>query len=93
MDHLWSPTIRCLSFYFIKRQTELSKKSAWRSQVAVDEDGQTYAGMGVDFADYNNDGLPDLIVDRPRQPTYALYTNRATARFNYDELCDRDRRP
>src|ERR1700730_842295 len=26
------------------------------SQVAVDGDGRTYAGMGVDFADYNNDG-------------------------------------
>src|SRR5437588_10698795 len=29
------------------------------SEVAVDGDGRTYAGMGVDFADYNNDGFPD----------------------------------
>jgi len=29
------------------------------SQVAVDGDGRAYAGMGVDFADYNNDGWPD----------------------------------
>ena len=28
------------------------------SQVAVDGGGRTYAGMGVDFADYNNDGWP-----------------------------------
>jgi hypothetical protein len=26
--------------------------------IAADGDGRTYAGMGVDFADYNNDGLP-----------------------------------
>jgi len=32
------------------------------SEVAVDIDGRTYAGMGVDFADYNNDGWVDLIV-------------------------------
>src|SRR5258708_1395597 len=32
------------------------------SQVAVDGDGRIYAGMGVDFADYNNDGWKDLIV-------------------------------
>jgi enediyne biosynthesis protein E4 len=27
------------------------------SGVAVDGDGHTFAGMGVDFADYNNDGV------------------------------------
>ena len=32
------------------------------SEVAVDIDGRTFAGMGVDFADYNNDGWPDLVV-------------------------------
>src|SRR5207302_4391107 len=26
------------------------------SQVGFDVDGRTYAGMGVDFTDYNNDG-------------------------------------
>ncbi|MBV9435387.1 MAG: VCBS repeat-containing protein, partial [Acidobacteria bacterium] len=28
--------------------------------VSVDGDGKTYAGMGVDFSDYDNDGWPDL---------------------------------
>jgi hypothetical protein len=53
------------------------------SQVAVDEDGHTYAGMGVDFADYNNDGLPDLIVDDLANQTYALYQNNGDGTFTY----------
>ncbi|MFL6465520.1 MAG: CRTAC1 family protein, partial [Bryobacteraceae bacterium] len=53
------------------------------SQVAVDEDGQTYAGMGTDFADYDNDGLPDLIVDDLANQKYALYRNTGDGSFNY----------
>src|SRR5580704_9858963 len=30
--------------------------------VAVDGDGRTFAGMGVDFSDFNNDGWPDVII-------------------------------
>src|SRR5215472_14394209 len=41
------------------------------SQVAVDEDGRTYAGMGVDFDDFTNDGRPDLVVDNLANQTYA----------------------
>ena len=53
------------------------------SQVAVDEDGQTYAGMGTDFADYDNDGWPDLIVDNLANQKYALYRNTGDGNFNY----------
>jgi hypothetical protein len=52
--------------------------------VAVDGDGKTYAGMGVDFADYNNDGLPDLIVDDLANQQYALYKNNGDGSFTYD---------
>ena len=30
---------------------------------AYDEDGNVFAGMGVDLADYDNDGIPDLFVN------------------------------
>ncbi len=53
------------------------------SQVAVDEDGQTYAGMGVDFADYDNDGFPDLAVDTLANQKYALYHNNHDGTFTY----------
>ena len=53
------------------------------SEVAVDIDGRTYAGMGVDFADYNNDGWPDLVVTDLANQRYALYQNNGDGSFNY----------
>ena len=53
------------------------------SQVAVDEDGKTFAGMGADFNDFNNDGYPDLIVDDLSNEMYALFENVKDGTFNY----------
>ena len=53
------------------------------SGVAVDGDGQVYAGMGVDFADYDNDGFPDLIVTNLANQKYALYRNNHDGTFDY----------
>jgi enediyne biosynthesis protein E4 len=50
---------------------------------AVDVDGRTYAGMGVDFADYNNDGWPDLVITDLANQRYALYQNNGDGTFNY----------
>jgi len=53
------------------------------SGVAVDMDGRTYAGMGVDFADYNNDGWPDIVVTDLANQRYALYQNNGDGSFTY----------
>jgi len=53
------------------------------SQAAVDADGRTFAGMGVDFADYNNDGLPDLIVTTLAYQRFALFKNNGDGTFSY----------
>jgi enediyne biosynthesis protein E4 len=54
------------------------------SGVALDGEGHTYAGMGVDFADYNNDGLPDIVVTDLANQMYALYRNNGDGTFTYD---------
>jgi hypothetical protein len=53
------------------------------SGIAADGDGRTYAGMGVDFADYNNDGLPDVVVTDLANQMYALYKNNGDGTFSY----------
>lgn len=53
------------------------------SEVAVDIDGRTYAGMGVDFADYQNNGKPGLIVTDLANQRYALYENQGDGSFAY----------
>jgi hypothetical protein len=56
------------------------------ANVAVDADGHTYAGMGVDFADYDNDGLPDLVIDDLANQVYALYRNNGDGSFTYSSF-------
>jgi len=54
------------------------------SEIAVDGDGRTYAGMGIDFQDYDNDGRPDLVITNLANQKYALYQNNGDATFTYD---------
>jgi len=54
--------------------------------VAVDADGHAYAGMGVEFADYNNDGFPDIVVTDLASQIYALYRNSRNGLFEYDSF-------
>lgn len=51
--------------------------------VSVDGDGRTYAGMGVDFSDYDNDGWPDLIITNLANQKYAAYQNLGDGTFDY----------
>jgi hypothetical protein len=51
--------------------------------VAYDNDGKTFAGMGVDFADYNNDGWADIFVNALANQRYALYRNNQGKSFEY----------
>ena len=53
------------------------------SETAVSAEGQTYAGMGVDFADYDNDGWPDLVVTTLANQRYASYRNTQDGSFDY----------
>jgi hypothetical protein len=56
------------------------------SGVGLDGSGGTFAGMGVDFEDYNNDGWPDVIITDLANQKYALYKNAGDGTFDYSTL-------
>jgi hypothetical protein len=49
--------------------------------VGYNEDGKTFAGMGVDFSDYDNDGWPDIFVTDLSNERYKLFRNNADGTF------------
>ena len=73
-----------VEFLFHNKGNGTFEERGLESGVAVDGDGRTFAGMGIDFADYDNDGWPDLIVDDLANQKYALYRNSGDGTFSYD---------
>lgn len=49
--------------------------------VGYNEDGKTFAGMGADFSDYDNDGLPDVVVTDLSNERYMLFRNNGDGTF------------
>jgi enediyne biosynthesis protein E4 len=50
--------------------------------VAFSDDGREQAGMGVDFGDYDNDGLPDLVKTNFSDDANNLYHNNGDRTFD-----------
>jgi hypothetical protein len=72
-----------VEFLFHNKGNGTFEEVGLESGVAVDGDGRIYAGMGVDFADYDNNGFPDLIVTDLANQKYALYKNSRDGTFDY----------
>lgn len=71
------------SFLFRNKRDGTFTEEALLAGVGFNEDGKTFAGMGVDFADYDNDGKPDIVVTNLSSETYALYRNNGDGTFLY----------
>jgi enediyne biosynthesis protein E4 len=55
---------------------------ALQAGVAYNEDGNALAGMGVDFRDVDNDGLPDIWHTAIENETFPLFLNRGGGQFS-----------
>lgn len=70
-------------FLFHQKPDGSFEEVGLEAQLAVNEDGQTYAGMGVDFADFDNDGWPDVVITDLANQQYSLYRNAQDGTFDY----------
>ena len=71
-------------FLYRNRGDGTFQEVALGAGAALDEDGRAYAGMGVDVADYDNDGRPDVVVTNLSNERYALYRNAGDGTFSYE---------
>ena len=53
---------------------------------AYTEDGEVFAGMGTDFADIDNDGLPDILTTALPHQSFAFFRNSGGEMFNYESF-------
>jgi enediyne biosynthesis protein E4 len=75
-------------FLYRNKGDDTFEEMGLQAEIAVDGDGRTYAGMGVDFQDFDNDGLPDLVITNLANQKYALYRNNGDSSFSYDSYVD-----
>ena len=68
---------------FLNQGNGSFREEALLKGLAFDEDGNTFAGMGVDFADYDQDGWPDVLITTLSLETYALFRNLSGRAFDY----------
>ena len=69
-------------FLFHQKPDGTFEEVGLEAGVAVNDSGQTFAGMGADFADYNNDGWPDLVVTDLANQRYCLFRNNGDGSFD-----------
>lgn len=66
---------------FLNREGKSFEESALLAGMAFDDDGNPYAGMGIDAADIDANGTPDLFVNALARQSYWLYKNDGKANF------------
>jgi hypothetical protein len=70
------------NFLFLNQPDGTFKDIGFEAEVAYNMDGAARSGMGVDAADYDNDGRQDLFVANFNQERFALYRNRGDNTFS-----------
>src|SRR4029450_2129800 len=70
------------NFLFMNRGNGKWEEIGLPAEVAFSANGQPRSGMGVDAADFDQDGLQDLFVANVDQEMFSLYKNRGGESFS-----------
>jgi hypothetical protein len=79
---LWVSNDTVADFLFVNRGKGRFDEIATAAGVAYSADGKSRSGMGLDSADFNDDGWMDLFVANLDREMFAIYQN------NHDETFD-----
>jgi hypothetical protein len=71
-------------FLFLNNGDGTFTENGVAAGVAFTDDGKTFAGMGTDAADVDNDGKPDIVTTALSNETYAYFHNNGGGTFDYD---------
>jgi hypothetical protein len=69
------------SFLFHNERNGTFEEVGLVAGVGFTEEGKAFAGMGVDFSDYDNDGRPDLFVTDLSNERYRLFRHNGDGSF------------
>ena len=69
------------NFLFHNQRNGTFAEAAFDAGVALPDDGNAISGMGTDFRDYNNDGLPDIVFTALQGQTFPLFQNTGKGQF------------
>ena len=68
-------------FLFHNRRDGTFEEVGLVAGVGLTDDGRPVSSMGVDFRDYDNDGLPDVVVTALARETFPLFRNQGAGFF------------
>ena len=70
------------NFLFMNQEGKRFEENGFAAGVAYSAEGRARSGMGVDSADFNNDGWMDLFVANIDEEVFSLYQNNKDGTFD-----------
>lgn len=71
-------------FLFLNNGNGTFTENGVAAGVAFTDDGKTFAGMGTDTADIDDDGKPDIVTTALSNESYAYFHNNGDGMFDYN---------